>query len=522
MTTPEANGQTPPATAGQAAVEAELFATRASTVSRNAISSYLPLIVSMALGLVVTPVFVRALSAEDFGLWSVGLGMIAYLGILDAGVGTAVVTRIGHAGGRRDEVERVSRSATAVYLAVGTACGVATLALAWAAPSILDGNQASGVVQGLFLFLGTWQIVNLVLAVPSGALQGSGRYGSFAVYAAAVAVVTAGAQALTAVTTHDVSAVAAATAGCGVVAFTASHVRARRTVPGYTFSPRRADRATIGSLYRLGWRNAIIFIAASLGYGSDVVIVGLVAGARAAAVYAIASRAGQFAIALGTRASASMTGSYSTLATGGQFERIWRLYQRATQIALLTFLPLAVALIGFGHGLLVDWVGHLGAASYPILVVIVASGAVQVAGHNAFILITATEQSARIVRLSVLSGVVNVSLSIVLTTQIGAIGAAYGSLVTTCLIDTVALPLIAARVCRSDLRTMLPVIGGLMVPLLSAVAVCVAFRLALGQHGAFAVVGALATVTAFFLGCLFSRSQREDLLDLVDAVRGRR
>ena len=107
-----------------------------------------------------------------------------------------------------------------------------------------------------------------------------------------------------------------------------------------------------------------------------------------------------------------MTGSYATLAGIKNHDRVWSLYLRGIQVSLLVYVPLAAALVIFGDELLALWVGDAGRASYPVLVAIVASGLFQVVGHNAFVMIVATERGDQILWLSLASGVFNVVISV--------------------------------------------------------------------------------------------------------------
>ena len=165
---------------------------------------------------------------------------------------------------------------------MGVACIAIGLGFAASAPALIGLEEAQHIDQArlMIAFLALWQAFNLVSVVPSGLLQGTGNFSSFATFGALAALWMGISQAIAAVATHEVAWIAAATALGGLVSFSLLHLRAKSKVRGYSLSPRGGDRATAKSLYRLGWRNSLLFIAGSAGYGSDVLIVGFVVGAR--------------------------------------------------------------------------------------------------------------------------------------------------------------------------------------------------------------------------------------------------
>lgn len=92
-----------------------------SNIARNALVGALAQIVSLLLGLIATPVQLRALGAGAFGALAVLASLTAYVGILDFGIGGSLVRQMTfyHHRGDSRGVAGVATFGLAVYLAMG-------------------------------------------------------------------------------------------------------------------------------------------------------------------------------------------------------------------------------------------------------------------------------------------------------------------------------------------------------------------------------------------------------------------
>ena len=64
---------------------------RQPSIARNVISNWLALGTSVVVALIVTPVIVRTLEAQRYGVWSFLNGLLAYSELLYLGLGSAIV-----------------------------------------------------------------------------------------------------------------------------------------------------------------------------------------------------------------------------------------------------------------------------------------------------------------------------------------------------------------------------------------------------------------------------------------------
>lgn len=111
---------------------------------RNASSSWVALLVSQLIALVLTPLLINKLGAEVYGVWLIASNLTGFFSFLDVGLSPAVVSHVAArlAKGELAAARMVSSSALCIYLII------------------------AGVVLIAFAVLGVW--VDLFFAIPAG------------------------------------------------------------------------------------------------------------------------------------------------------------------------------------------------------------------------------------------------------------------------------------------------------------------------------------------------------------------
>lgn len=107
---------------------------------RNAVVRGLSVLVTSAVGLLTTPLLVRLLGAEDFGLWLLIMSLEFYSGALDLGLTTALTkhlaTRLG--AGDKAGAARLAATALCIYLALAGLVGLAYFGLSGWIPDLFN------------------------------------------------------------------------------------------------------------------------------------------------------------------------------------------------------------------------------------------------------------------------------------------------------------------------------------------------------------------------------------------------
>jgi O-antigen/teichoic acid export membrane protein len=430
---------------------------------RNLASVYAVYAFSLASGIVVTPIVVHALGEARYGVWAFIGSATVLLGLLDLGVGPAVVRFAAHARGRgaAGEVGEIASAALAVYAAMAVVAVPAGLALAWLVPPALDlqGDLVWPariatllVVASVALRFPFGLAVNLMLAQQRFDVVNLGNVLSIAAYTTLVVVLLRGGGGLV--------LLAAIALGTGLLRFLVPLAWMRRELPGVRLRLRGVRRERVRELLGFSWHTFVIHVAAKVVFSTDVLIVGLLLGARAAALYAIPAKL--FSLGAGVVGAGTnlLYPAFSELEGAEEQERQRRLLHTGLRAGMALTVLVALPLVLVPDLLLRAWLGGGFEESVPVLVLL---GTVLVIRQPTAVLsqyLVARGLQARLARLSAAIVAANLALSVALAATVGLWGVALATLVT----EALAVVLIAGRlagvaplgVAAAALRPLLP------------------------------------------------------------------
>lgn len=484
--------------------------TSGRAVAKNAISAYATLFLGALLGFILTPILIERLGASGFGTWSLILGCVAYLGLLDLGLGIATITRI--AATEVDGPEAMSRVLSAAMALAGAVCALAIVAAAGLCavfPALFNiPDRLSGDAQVAFLLVAGWQCVTFAGSVYTACLLGTGRMYLVNLSGFVVSSLVSVAQLVILLAGGGLTEIGAALLVGSVVTLMVFRYQVRRTLPALRLRPGRVDPATARHLVSLGWRNSVTSVASTLSFGSDIVLVGLILNPVAAAAYAVALRVYVLLHRITTGALGALGPTHAHAARNATAERRFELYCVSLGVSLFLALLTALTVGTYAGGLLDLWIGDVPGDAPLILMLLCAGLALQPPGFTAYLMLLNSEKASALMRITVTAAVFNIATSVTLTLLVGVIGPAIGSLLTIVLFDTVYLPW---RICTmlgqhySDIvrRVFVPIWG----PLVLFGGVLIVGRL-LVSDGAGVVVGAAVAASTFVVAWWFSETAR--------------
>jgi len=127
--------------------------------------------INIIVAFIMSPIMVKTLGNADYGLWEMVIGVVGYMGLLDLGVGPALLRHVAVAHGKSSQRDLQSTISTAIifFISIGLLAMLVLLGLSFF-PQILTGNTAVGTEKfGLVLLLFA---LNAALAFPLAAYLG--------------------------------------------------------------------------------------------------------------------------------------------------------------------------------------------------------------------------------------------------------------------------------------------------------------------------------------------------------------
>ena len=157
------------------------------TAQRNISASVITALIGIAAVLIATPMIIDHVGKAAYGVWTVSMAIVIYIGIIEAGMAPAVQRYIAVARGADDHARaaRVFWSTLLFYLSIGL---LAALIIELLAPQIaglfdFPGGLEQQAVE-LLRIVGLAVPLGLAMASLANLLQGQGRFSSIAVTAA--------------------------------------------------------------------------------------------------------------------------------------------------------------------------------------------------------------------------------------------------------------------------------------------------------------------------------------------------
>ena len=437
---------------------------------RGAVLSGSSVLVSLGIGTILTPLLLRKLGTESFGLFAVLIAVTGYLQLLEGGIGTSTVRRLAAARASGDELEvsRVITNGLALNVTGAVLAGIATLVTAPFASDILGASpERAGEAKLGFVVVGLGQCFILVGTSWTARTLAGGRADLLARRGIVVTCLSSGAQILVLTSGGGLLQVVIVTTVTGVVAALAVIPVSRIALPGggsaFSFLHGRTARHLISD----GIRQTGVAIAGTFSTGLDPILISVLLGPAAVAPYALASRGLSLLRAVATRAVDTLLAPFAGLQRLGDAERQYRLYRLATVGSGVLAVAGALPAVLFGSSLLQVWLGDHPSRTYGVLVALCLVLVVQIPGHVAYVTLSARGDYSLILRLATVAVPVNVALSAFFTKWLGPVGPAIGTLCVVCVADAYVLP---RRVCQSLQRPVAPLLVDLaracLLPLL--------------------------------------------------------
>jgi O-antigen/teichoic acid export membrane protein len=410
--------------------------------------TYVSYAVAIVAGLVVTPIVFDALGDEGYGVWTFIGAATIFLNLLDLGVGPSVVRFVAEARGRADDAaaSAVASTALVVYAAVGVVTLLLGIVLAWFVPVLVGAEDELYWPARVAAFLVVLSIAaRFPLGLFGSLMAGRQRFDVPAISGLLANVLLAVLVVTVVTRVEDIVVVAAISAGLTVFRLALPLAWVRSELPGLRLSSSLVTRPGLRRLGRVSGHNFIVHLASKVVLSADVIVVGILLGAKAAALYGIPAKL--FALATATAAAgptlllpafaelegAEETARQRTFLLGG--------LRLATALMLMIALPFALVPDLF----LYAWISEDLGASVPVLVLLAAALVPYQIVHLGTQYLLARDRQAPLARILGATVTVNLVLSIVLAPTVGIWGVALATLATVSVAGFLLVPRLLAR-----------------------------------------------------------------------------
>ena len=399
----------------------------ARRTTTNSLYSLLGFVWPIALAIVATPYLVNRLGDDAYGLYALGIAAVGFLGLLDLGMGSAVMKFVSELVATRDVrgLNSALRAGLAFYIATGVLGLVAVVAMTpFLVERVLDlpvglrdaARTVFYVTAGTFLFT---MLVSFLSAIPASVH----RFDITAKVNSVYATATIGAACLLVALGYGVQAIVVANLVVTAAGATAYGVIAPHLVP-----VRRGASLDLSMLRRMSSFASLTLVATVSGtilVQLDKFVIGSVLGVALVTYYVIPANLAIRLHAAAAQLAVVLFPVASELYALGERERVHRLYVRATRLVVAFVVAAAIPLLSFASQILEVWISpEFAARSADVFVLlIITNGVLALTAVPFYVALGANRPSVNAV-FSLVSAVLNVVFMIFLIPRYGLIGAA--------------------------------------------------------------------------------------------------
>lgn len=489
-----------------------------ASIVRNTLVANIATLFSIVTGFFLTPILLRALGTDTFGIWSLAVLIIGQLAIIQLGLNTAIPQQVAAklALGDRDGLSKIFSTALAAYGVCAALSLLITSVIIVVAPLFFKVAPAQlGAIRWTLLILGVNQALAFGVALRDALVFGSGRmFITSSINVAVNLCITLG--------FIGMALAGWGTIGMAVVMLCATifNLGLYRRLLSDEFSglkPSRAqfDRATLARLLSVGRNQFAISLSGVVSFGANSLILGLLLTPTALAYYALAVRLVNFIDQLSTKFSSVSLPVYAQAHAAGDVAQMRRIFTESVTVALGIVVPFLLVSIVLGERLILAWVGPDHGDAALLWALGMTTFLFRLPGQIAITILNGAEKLGLILKVFLAASVVDLALSYFLTRQIGASGVYIGSILVAVVVDFGWLPWVVCREFGFSPRAfwidgLLPLLPSVVVG--GAVAAIIA-RLPLPEGtpvtlAATVVLLGSSWVTWFFVGLPASRRQR--------------
>ena len=407
-------------------------ASELAAVGRNLSTRYLAIAVEMAVGLLVLPFNLSHLGKSAYGLWALTTSITLYFSVLDLGYSGAVVKFVAQYRAKQDTRALNETLSTTFYLfaAFGIVTYLVAIGLAVYIDRILHLAPDQVHTARLVLLITSVSVaIGTACTVFGAVINGFQRYDLNNIAGTASTIVIAIVNVLVLWARYGLVELVLATTTIRVLTYCVYRANAYRVFPAMRLRLDLFHRERLRELTSFSVFMAVIDWANKLNYSIDAIVIGIMLGTGAVAVWSVGQRLAEATQRLTNQLNDIIFPNVVDHNASDRVDRLQLLFLAGTRLSLATVVPIAGVLMLMAGPLVLAWVGPEFQGSIVVVRLLALIVVVRVGNATGSTLLKGADRHRLVAGVNIATAVVNVSLSVVLAKPLGLAGVAIGTLI---------------------------------------------------------------------------------------------
>jgi len=402
----------------------------------NSLSGASLYFINIVAAFIMSPVIIRALGNRDYGLWELVMSVIGYMGLLDLGIGPALVRFVSVASGKqdRDDMQQTISTAFAFFLVIGTV-SVLFFALLGYSPRMIAGNETKDIanIGTVFLLFGLNAGIMLPLQVFIATLMGVQRH-YFINFSRGVLLIVRSILAyylLQRFSGKGLIVMALLEPVFSFIQFIlfVGAVQLDKQIPGLSMAA--VTWRKLKELFTFGVKNATMMIASRLQNQSVPFIIGHVIGLGSIVYFVMPNRMIDYAKGLSMAIGFPLTPYFGATFGKGDHDELVKSWLTTTLVLQMVTMVMPIVIFFYGETFLSLWIGKAYAdAGRGVIYFLLVGLAADALATNAFRMLTAQGQHGKSALIWLCLSVASIPLGVIGASLWGVPGVAMGTTTT--------------------------------------------------------------------------------------------
>jgi len=427
-------------------------------IIKNIGSNWFALGINIVVGLFLSPFILHRLGDSAFGIWVLIFSLTGYYGLFDLGIRSSIVRYVSKFTATQDheDLAKLVNTSVFTYSCIGAISLLLTLTVCFYVNAIFRiPPELHTTARWLLLMVGCSVALGFPLGIFDGFLEGLQRFYVLSWTNVVSQLLRAGLIVLALTHGRGLLTIAAITI---VLPLLASLVRgsiALRICP-VPFGLRYVNRATFRQMANYGGVTFMIMVAGRLKFKTDELVIGTFLSAAAITYFNIGARIVDYAGQVVTTLAQVFVPMSSQSEARGDVNRLRKIFVVGNRVCAFVIFPICAILIILGKSVIEVWVGQKYiATSYPVLVIMIACSTLWFAqGASGRVLFGMSKHGTWAI-VTLIEGVSNLILSIILVRPYGIIGDAFGTAIPLACSTILFMPRHVSKLLGIRLRTYL-------------------------------------------------------------------
>jgi O-antigen/teichoic acid export membrane protein len=428
---------------------------------KNILSSWVAYAIRLALGFLFVPYITSVFGSEQYGVWVIIFQAISYISLFDLGFERAVVRFVAkyYAQGDEEAVRRTLSTSQGIFLILAPAVLIAVSAVALL---LFDFVKVSDVAlrsdgQIALIIIGVLLTTRFALGTIHHALQGLQRFDIINAIDIGEEILRFGSMALLLSMGYGMIGLAIAILGVNVLRLAAAWIWLHAVEPTIRWDPRAFDKERFKELYGYSKMSFGITIAWLVIFGSDSILLGMIASASAAGIYAPAAQLMLYMRHVINAIGIPLAPAISHLEAKGRDYGVVRTYLAGLKYVTFISFFLSCGVIIFARPFVSLWLPSEFAQTADVMMILAVGSAIflpQIIGNS---ILFGIERHRYLFYVLVCEAVLKIGLSFLLIGEYGAKGMAIAAAVPQVILYLTIYPYFMSKVLGQSLPHLLGV-----------------------------------------------------------------